>query len=444
MPLAPDLASSIRKKLDLHKGVNTMVISHYSNSRQNLFAFSVVTTCILLMPVASRTRSFAGGKAKQTSSLQSIRETVAQNEKLYSLVKLNYTRKDSASIPDSELPDPRRMFSNKNVGPRLKYVECTWAQDGIKQHMRNEHYSNAGEQLTGHLSVTDGEVSKMAMLPDLMTGNIVRHADFSWVMCDLRVLGLRPFDARRKLSELLVEEHASFDGEIAVVDGRQAYVVIIEHAEGFAKWWIDCERGMLVKSENYDRHPDLSGARLIYEVKSIELHQLPNGGWFPVRGTWIINRDKSPKPHLKFIDLTVDVNSITIKREDIPGSLFTFEFPEQAKVHNSIIGVTTKGGRVADMHLEAIVDDSIEKLNDPNTESESESSGEEPPKESPTDEPAGSAEDSVDAEESTDTLAALAPTGRRRSYVLWILLPAFFAALALTGLIFVLRRPSRN
>lgn len=330
-----------------------MVVSHYSNFRQSLVAFSVAITCILLMPIASRTRSFGSRKLEQKPSLQSIQAKVAQNERLYSLIKLDYTRKDSTSIAKSELLvplPPGNLVPVKPVPPtkaglRGSYFKCTWAQDGIKQYLLNESYSDSDELVFGHLSVLDGKVLKMGMTPDLMAGNITTLDNFQWALFDVGFLGLRPFNGRQKLSELLVKEHASFDGKIDVIDGRQAYVVGIKRPgkSSFTRMWIDRERGMPIRYEHYDRHPDSSGAKLTSEVKSIELHQLPNGGWFPVKGTRILHR-RGPKPHSIFDYITVDVNSITIKRKDIPDSLFKLEFPEGARVHNSITGVTTNAG----------------------------------------------------------------------------------------------------
>lgn len=327
-----------------------MVVSHHSDFCKSLVAFSVAITYILLMPVASRTRSFGSRKLEQKPSLQSIQAKVAQNEKLHSLIKLNYTRKRSTSIPESELfvPTPpgasTRMAPPIKEGPRGSYFKCTWAQDGIKQYLLNESYSGSDEFVFGHLSVLDGKVLKMGMTPDLMDGNITTADHFPWPMFEVGFLGLRPFSGDQKLSELLVKEHASFDGEIDVIEGRQAYVVGIKRPgkSSFTRMWIDCERGMPLRYKHYDRHPDSGGTFLGEEVKLIELYRLGNGGWFPVKGTRILYR-RGPKPHSIFNYITVDVNSITIERKDIPDSLFKLEYPEGARVYNSITGVTTAG-----------------------------------------------------------------------------------------------------
>ena len=205
----------------------------------------------------------------------------------------------------------------------------------------------------------------------------------------------------------------------------------------FTRVWIDRERSMPLRLEIYDRHPSSPKARMLSEVKSIELYQLPNGGWFQVRGTRILHH-RSPKPHLSFNHTTVDVNSITIKREDIPDSLFTIEFPEGAEVYNAITGVTTKGGKVADPRLEDVIDESIKNLNDSNIEPKDSPPSEQAPNEPPPNEPVSS------TEESRDTLADVMPTVGKRSYMAWILMPAFLSSFAAIGIIFILRNLSRK
>jgi len=286
----------------------------------------------------------AGKKLEQTPSLQSIQEMVAQNERLYSLIKMDITGKVIKSIPESKLAEINRIDpSRKLVKTGSTYYTSTWAQDDNKQYLTINSYNNSNKWTMGYLNVTDGQVMQMGELPDLMAGNITYFTDFHWVMFEVRFLGLRPFNGHHKLSDLLVKEHASFDGDIDIIDGRQAYVVCIKKPgkTSFTRMWIDCERGMPIRWEHYDQHPDSRGARLTSEVKSIELHHLPNGGWFPVNGTRSIYHGP-PKPYMTSRQITVDVSSITIKREDIPDSLFEINFPFGAKVYNAIIGAHIK------------------------------------------------------------------------------------------------------
>ncbi|MHC4439166.1 MAG: redoxin domain-containing protein, partial [Planctomycetota bacterium] len=272
---------------------------------------------------------------------------VAQNEKLFSLIKMDYTVKKSTSIPTPELLSMMRKDLNIKIEESgVSYKKVTWAQDNIKQYLKFNTYSDSNEWTYGYVSAADGEILKEGYLPDLMYGYIANATDFPWGSLELTYLGLRPLDKQRKLSEYLVEKNASFDGAIETIDGRETYVVDIKSTDAsfFERVWIDCERGMPLKTEFYKGHPNSSQSIMIGKVKSIELYQLPNGGWFPAKGTRIMHI-RSAKPFLDFSHFTVDVNSITTKREDIPDSLFTIEFPEGAEVHNAITGTKIKVAR---------------------------------------------------------------------------------------------------
>ena len=93
--------------------------------------------------------------------------------------------------------------------------------------------------------------------------------------------------------------------------------------------------------------PCNSNSRPHSEVIGIKLHQLPNGGWFPVEGTRVSYRQK-PRPHQRLSHIVVDVNSITIQREDIPESLFEINFPEGAIIYNAILDITMEQGKEND------------------------------------------------------------------------------------------------
>ena len=115
--------------------------------------------------------------------------------------------------------------------------------------------------------------------------------------------------------------------------------------------------------------PSSSNSKPHSEVIGIKLHQLPNGGWFPIEGTLVSYRQE-PRPHQRLSHIVVDVNSITILRDDIPDSLFDIHFPEGAKVYNDILGITVEQGKGESLDVERIVDDSIEKMGDSTTESQ--------------------------------------------------------------------------
>ncbi|GAI10646.1 unnamed protein product, partial [marine sediment metagenome] len=108
----------------------------------------------------------------------------------------------------------------------------------------------------------------------------------------------------------------------------------------FGKVWIDRERGVALRVEYYESDPTSEQARLACRIESIKHHQLPNDGWVPVEGTRSLHgldNNKVLSGHI-----VIDADTITIRREDIPESLFTITFPEGARVHNAITGQTPK------------------------------------------------------------------------------------------------------
>lgn len=86
---------------------------------------------------------------------------------------------------------------------------------------------------------------------------------------------------------------------------------------------------------------ELAGALLTIRVDSIVVHQLPNGAWLPVQGTIAGGHDGFIGDWSGSSTTIVDVNSITIKREDIPDSLFDLDFTGCTVFNNRIIGIRT-------------------------------------------------------------------------------------------------------
>jgi len=388
-----------------------------------------------------------------TSQLQDLRELVARNEVLSSLIRMDWAVRIDQNIQESQL---RQILSNR-AGPRLgerlyTHYTGTWARDGIKQYCNNDFFSGLDKWERGDIKVVDGEVMLEASKLDLMSGAINYIDKFGQLEVPLNLLGIRPFSSQHKLSEVLVSEYASIHGETEFVDGRETYIVDVQQpnlSTHFMRIWIDCERGMPLKLEHYNKSLTSNEIRLISEIKSIKLHHLPNGGWFPVEGTRVLHR-RRPMSYMVFEYITVDVNSITIKREDIPDSLFTLEFPEGARVYNAITGLATEGGQVRNTKLESIIDESIEALDldaSPEIMSSSEQTKQEeknsqqvpdkPPV--PVNEPTLS-----ENEKTTGALADVNPAALKGHSIVWILLPAFLAAFALTIIILMFRSPSRN
>jgi len=134
-----------------------------------------------------------------------------------------------------------------------------------------------------------------------------------------------------------------------MIEGRETYVVDLQRkTKSFAvtrlgepiygtysaRIWVDCERAVPLRIEQYDKYPDSAEARLTCRIDSIELHQLPNSGWFPVKGTRTLyfGNGSVISEHV-----AVDVTSITIQRKGIPESLFKLEFPEGTRVYNGFL-----------------------------------------------------------------------------------------------------------
>jgi len=209
---------------------------------------------------------------------------------------------------------------------------------------------------------------KQGRKPDLLQGSIDEISKFEWCSVGPAKLGIRLVDNRFQLSELLVPKYASIQDKIKIVDGRGVYVIDVQRkldpvtviVNGVKEWmepvcfgriWIDCKRGLPLRIEHYDKHPNSDEGRLVCRIDSIELHQLSNGGWFPVKGTRTLcfENGKVTSEHI-----TVDVSSITIQSEDIPESLFTLAFPKAAKVYNAFMAKIQMNPReFADAYLAA-------------------------------------------------------------------------------------------
>lgn len=328
---------------------------YYLSSRTKLkiFCSLLLQTCVILL---ISQRAFARSEQPlQKPSLKTLREIVAANESLVTLIKMN------CKIQYTKTGEPQKSRKKgiqygRTMGREYTHRDITWAQDGIKQHCSNSFFYSPDKLASETTQVIDGEVWKWAKGPDLMLGKIDYIDRFSWVDIGVVFLGLRPFEGKHLLSEILVPEYSSIHNETAIIDGRETYIVDAKKPTEpvyFGRIWFDCTRGMPLCFEYYDRHPDIGQARLLSRVESIKLHQLPNGGWVPVEGI----RTLPFKERVISTHISVDVNSITTRKEDIPDSLFTLEFPEKAQIYNAIVGVANRGGKI-----DEIIDDYFETL----------------------------------------------------------------------------------
>ena len=282
------------------------------------------------------------------SLMEDIRDQVMRNERSFNLIKMSYGTQFDYTIPKSELEIERYTAGRKIGGRTYSYNVGIWAQDGVKQHSSLDSYYGPDNPGNCSVSIVNGEVMKQAAKPDLMRGGIDNMEKFRWSRIGPQHLGLRPL-GYYKLSELLAPENAVLHKEMELIGDREAYVIDakrpFKEPPYYARIWIDRERYMPLKIQHYGfDDPSSSNARPQSEVIGIKLHQLPNGGWFPVEGTRVSYRQK-PRPHQRLYHIVVDVKSITIQREDIPESLFEINFPEGARIYNSISGIAVEQGK---------------------------------------------------------------------------------------------------
>ncbi|MHC4753804.1 MAG: M56 family metallopeptidase [Planctomycetota bacterium] len=319
-------------------------------------AFCVLIACICVIAGISQTGFSSQDSSNTKPSLTDIRKMVEKNEALTSLFKLDCTvtpvreERPSDSISNGI---SRRASATRRRGRSYGYSKFIWAQDGIKQHSTVTRFYGPNEPGRTSIHIIDGKMSKTLYKADLADGAIDEIDKFDWNYIPPAKLGLRLFEGIYKLSDILVPEYTEVAEKTEKKNGREAYVVIAKRPGDrpyFGKIWIDSERGVPLHMEYYDGHPgfdqpdvvhdsyeqpsESAKTKMISDIKSIKLHQLPNGGWMPVKGIRTIYfRDGwAPEDHI-----AVDVESITIRREDIPDSLFTLEFAEGAKVYNGFL-----------------------------------------------------------------------------------------------------------
>ena len=340
----------------IKKGAVLLMIRFCSNPgllrRILFFATAILWSCL---PTGAR--DFASPQeqsVEQIALLGAIREKIRNNESLFQLIKMDWSVEKVWMSPPSKSP--------RAGGRRITSHEGMWAQDGILQHWDRNSFSD-GESLRSYITVFDGEVVRNGLKPDFMSGTISPVEKSPWHRSPMMYLGIRLFDVRHRTTDLLVPEHAWVEKEKQEHRGRPVYVVnVIEPGKPhkLAKLYIDCERNMPVNIKQYRKDRRTGQDHVRIEIKDIELYQLPNGGWFPVSGSRRLYFDDSFELY-DGSNIKVDTSSLTIRREDIPEELFTFEFPQGAKVFNEILGVRTtigqKGGTTA--VVDSVVDETL-------------------------------------------------------------------------------------
>jgi hypothetical protein len=270
---------------------------------------------------------------------------------------MSYKTQFDYTIPKSELEIERYIASGsrKIAGRKYSYNVGVWAQDGVKHHVSLDSYFGPNDLANSKVTIVNGKVTKSATKPDLMKGSIANRETFRWTRIGPQHLGLRPL-GRYKLSELLAPENAIVHEETEFIGDREAFIIDakrpFQETPYYARIWIDVERCMPLKIQHYGlTDPSSANASPHSEVIGIKLHRLPNGGWFPVEGTRV-SYCQEPRPHQRFWHIVVDVKSITIQREDMPESLFEINFPEGARIHNAILGITVVQGKEESLIVE--------------------------------------------------------------------------------------------
>ncbi len=273
----------------------------------------------------------------KAASLDQIRETVRANEALTSLIKfayeVQYAPQPAPDAQDSAPKEPRGR------GAPYSGYQGTWAQDGIRQYHEYDYLFGPDKIADQQLQVVTGEVAMSAKKPGLMEGAIFPIAQHQWEPGPTLRSGIRPFEKELLLSDFLASAGTTAQEGTQEIRGREAWTAVGQIGATFYKTLIDRERGVLLRLEIYGTDPRLTASPTCYGTLDVlETVKLPNGGWLPIRSERTLGPERSRRSSYR-----VDPNSITIKRSDIPDSLFTINFPEGARVVNTITGTVTQG-----------------------------------------------------------------------------------------------------
>ncbi len=275
----------------------------------------------------------------ESVTLETVRALVARNEALLNPIKMSYTVRKSRT---GERPQPTR---GSRRGRSYSHFNCVWAQSGQKHYARVNRFFGPNEPANSTVEVIEPDLVTKGRLPDLMEGTISPRDSHDWYAVLVAKLGLRPFEGHYTLSQILVPEYASVHKQTEMVDGREMYVVDAKRPSVypyFTRIWIDGQRGIPLRIQYFDKHPNWSDARMSSEITDIKHFRLPNGGWIPIEGIRSLHLRAGS---ISYEHMIVDVNSITIRREDIPDSLFKIDFSEGAGIYDVRSGLTTIKGQ---------------------------------------------------------------------------------------------------
>ena len=296
----------------------------------------------LLLVIAPTGYNAESAKLPENVTLETVRKLVARNEALSNPIKMNYTVKKSRK---GERKLPVATGGRRPSGRTFSHSECIWAQDGEKHYAKVQYFYGPNEPAGSDVYVFDDKIITRGKMPELMEGSISAVDTRDWYNVMVAKLGPRPFEGAHRLSEILVPEYATLHDEIEMLDGRQTYVVDARqptYPHYFARIWIDKQRGMPLRIWYYGKHPAWGDEESTSQINDIELYQLPNGAWIPVEG---LRSLKFSDGYISYEHITVDINSITTRREDIPRSQFEIDFPDGARIYNALTGLTTVKGQ---------------------------------------------------------------------------------------------------
>lgn len=290
---------------------------------------------LLPAPVSSG-QSTPGG----SHSIQQVVDSVRSNEQKLSLIRMRFHAKFSSEGQTPEQSSDPRAGSKRAV----RHEEIEWAQDGIRQYFvhRDTKQEDDGS-IFGEISVVDGEVYKSADWPALKRGTVRDVSKYDrWMVNYAALLYYRPFyrpgAGARLLSETLASAEVVSDVALESLNDRQVYLLDVRFQEtpsAFKRLYVDRQRGLLLRSDTFYRSPETGEERLVARTELSEVHETENGGWVAVEGRRIFFGDG----FTGFMEVRVDVNSVSVRREDIPESLFELDFPEHTIVHNDVLGM---------------------------------------------------------------------------------------------------------
>jgi len=280
------------------------------------------------------------GLEAESVTLEAVRALVARNEALLNPIKMAYTVKINRTGEQPQPPGGARIR-----GRSYSHFNCIWSQSCERHYTRRDSFYGPNEPAKSRVKVLEPQHVTDGRLPDLMEGSISPRSRQDWHSVMVIKLGLRPLGGHYKLSQVLVPEYSSVHRKTEIIDGQETYVIdakiplVYPH---FVRIWIDRRRAMPLRIRHFRRHPNWADAELISEINDIKLHELRNGGWIPCEGVKRLDRRDGSA---LYENITVDISSITTRREDIPESLFKIDFPEGARIYNVISGLTTVKGR---------------------------------------------------------------------------------------------------